>query len=255
MTCLFAHYHYSRIGKLCQAHCSTVTQAERLIEAWIMRNRQYAAGFVYSVTLDDHRTVVQRSVLVEYLFDETCRNLCIYFLALSHKVAQIIVTLYDDQGAHLLCRHVSARMHHLVDPLMVVAQLQVRTAEGREQRLPLVTRTETYEHLSYLTREDYDDRNHSDVDETVEDRTQKTHLDDLRYHKPDDEYDHNTLEDHKRSALPCHPVEVIKNSCNRKYVKSINDSEVPHDCSKLKIKNEKLIINTNWLEVKIKNLN
>ncbi|MPM99074.1 hypothetical protein SDC9_146264 [bioreactor metagenome] len=195
-----------------------------------MRHRQNASGCPDSSLTDNHRTIVQRTVLKEYILQQSLVDIRIDHLARLQYLIERQVVFHDNECPHPLLAHTDAS-HNDGHNIVMFQRFFLVTGEKTYQSTSPLVRPQSKQKAAYLILKKNNERQHAYADQLVEYRSEQTHLQYLRHHQPNKNKHQNTGEniDGPRSLhqLVC----VIQQESNKQYVYKIFYSKLKKHAS------------------------
>ena len=148
-----------------------------------MGNRQDTSRRFDTFLTDNHRSIVQRTVLKENILNQTLVYIGIDNFSRTHHIIQRQIMFNDNQGTNLLLPHADTCHYHRHDVVMFQLLFLI-AGEEAYQRTGMLMRAECQQEAPYLVLKQNDKRQHAHTDQLVEDGAEQFHLQHLRHHQP-----------------------------------------------------------------------
>ena len=201
----------------------TVAQTEFLGNVQVVRDGQDAGSSRYLSFRDDHRTVVKRAILEEYVFYQSLCDAGVDGLSRPYGFGQRHIVLHHNQGTNVLFAHVQTGHNDGEDDLAVVAVFIVLAplsvaSEQSHKLAGLLMCSQVVEEVPDVFLEQDDEGDSTHVDQLVQNASQQFHVEDFGDDDPEADEDEHAIEDVDGARALHHLVAVVEDDCHKQYV-------------------------------------
>ena len=184
-----------------------------------LRHGKDALCRYHTVVLYHRRTIVQRGILEEDIFQNGNRNAGVNGDSALYDVGEIAALGEHDESTGLCCRHLRTGGDNRLKRRLLTRAGVEDTAQETEASL---TTAYGLKECSQLGLEEDDDSNHTHIDQASKDGLQKLHIEGLHDY-PQHINQHNAREDVWRICASRHTIESIDYRRHKEYIDKIDD--------------------------------
>ena len=205
------------VRALAHADRRAVARAEVARQALVAGKRQDAAGGADPARADDHRAVMQRTVLKEDILDKLGRGRGIDRRAGRDDLSQTLAALEHDERAGLGARHIRAGGNRRGNHAFDLVRVACRNDEAAEVAL-----ADLLKQAAQLGLKDYNDRKHADAERLLKQPRDHGQMKHARQQHDADQHD-NALDQTLRARVLEQLHDAVDNVRDDQYINDVDE--------------------------------
>ena len=197
-----------------------MTQSQRLGDVGVVGHRQDATGCGDMLSAYDHGSIVERRVLKEDILDEALRDISVDVVTGVDVFVEPNAVFDDNQGPHVSFAHVHTCHHDGKDVFVAVIGRTFGPEEANQVGLAMVD-TDGGEETTYFFLKQDDQRECSHINDSVENGSKQSEIEELLNNDPYENKDDDAGEDVGGTRLLHETVDVVEKQCYQEDIDEI----------------------------------